>query len=140
MKDVKLINNVSSAVGTADYNDITFDVNGDVVTIDGEDRVLQDLSKLMLTPDGTYAAPNYGTGLDTLTSKYPAELIPQQAAAEITQAVQFYVFKNEGETIPDDEKVAAMTDLKASSSNGEAVAEVKLLTKAGTDIVFGVGT
>ncbi len=119
MFDIKLLGSTKGDI-YGDFNDISFDVNGDVDVISGTDRVRQDIVKILITVSGNLPYVNYGTFLPKLVnSRYTDEKLLSSVNDEVIAAIQ-YLVSNE-ESIDGDEIIDEITTLEISFEEREVL-------------------
>lgn len=135
MKDLKYLAALKETPGA--FNDIEFNAEGDIVTVENEDRVKQNAVKILMTEKGIMPYPNYGCSLSTIPGNTPFndELL-NQVSDEIVAAIQYLVYVEES-TVPA-EQIAEIKNLDVNFSEGQIVANLILLTQANTEVNVGL--
>ena len=128
MFDIKLLGSAKGEI-YGDFNDISFDANGDVNVISGADRIKQDIVKILITVSGNLPYVNYGTFLSKLVnSRYSDEKLLSSVNDEVISAIQ-YLVSNE-ESIDGDEIIDEITTLEVSFEEREVLIDLVVTTLA----------
>jgi len=121
----------------AAYNDIEFNADGDIVTLDGVDRVRQDIVKMLQTEMGLMPYPNYGTNLNAVPGNTPYDSTLLNAiASEIISAIHYQIL-NETSTQAN-EQVAEIRKLSVNYSGSAITIDLSIWTRDQQEIVLGV--
>jgi hypothetical protein len=135
MIDLKYIAALKSP--EAPYNDIDFNADGDIVMIEGVDRVKQDIVKMLQTEMGLMPYPNYGTNLMAVPGNTPYDSTLLNAiAGEIISAIHYQIL-NETSTLPN-EQVAEIRKLSVDYSGSAITIDLSIWTRDQQEIVLGV--
>ena len=98
MKDIKLLQSVSKKY-YADFNDFIVE-NHDIKLIEKEEKLAQDVVKIMLTIKGShYLFKNYGTNLAKIVNKKKIEQLTEDLKEQIIYALEYVKTSNTNEKI-----------------------------------------
>jgi phage baseplate assembly protein W len=137
MKDLKYLASLKST-STA-FNDSEIGPDGDLVTVEGADRVKQDIAKILLTENGLMPYPNYGTSLPTLpgNSQFSSDLL-NNVSSEVISAIHYLVFIEESQVPAEQIDSLSSLDVSYANSAVNIVMTVTTKDKASIDVGFTV--
>jgi len=98
-KDIKILNSENGEF-YGDFNDITIGPDGDIVTVEGQDKLAQDVVKILFTLKGS--SPlflNYGTQITGLINSRNTDNLEDALREEVIYALSYVQKSNENEAI-----------------------------------------
>ena len=135
MKDLKYLAAVKSPPGP--YNDIEIGADGDIVTVDGVDRIKQDVAKILMTELGLMPYPNYGSSLPLMPgSQQFSSTLLDTISSEVISAVQYLVYVEESALL--DEQISSITTLKVSYEDAAVSINLTIANKAKEEASLGL--
>lgn len=131
MKDLKYIQSVwDSTIGISDIN---YDANGDIICVENEDRLRQDIVKILITESGVLPYPNYGTILPLIPNnvRYSQEIL-DTIATSIIASLRYMTLGDS--TANPRERISAVDNLDVTYQDAAVACNLKTTTQAKTTV------
>lgn len=136
MKDIRYLTaGPGGAYGL--FSDVSFVAseggNVDLAVVDEEERLKQDVAKIMLTELGTAPYPNYGAGLaNYIYRKFNSIDVLDNVQKDILTALYYLIFR-EPSTNPA-ERIGRIDDISVSYADQAITSEISITTEKGTGV------